>query len=236
VNLLALIRAACAELSLPPPSGVAGNADPLVTQMLAIANSEGRDLARRYGWQALTREATFTTVAAESQGTLAAIVGAAQALRYIVNATIWDRTSGEPIRGPRDGATWQGYKAVTFASPYSEYRIRGNELVFMPAPAAGHTCAFEYVSRYWCSNAAGSVFADALAADTDLCLVDDELVLMGILWRWRKAKGFDYAEEHLAYERQVADAMARDCTKATLDLAGPPTHEAPLAIPRRIGT
>ena len=106
MNLLALIRAACAELSLPPPSGVVGNADPLVTQMLAIANSEGRDLARLYGWQALTREATFTTVAAESQGTLAAIVGALQALRYIVNATIWDRTSGEPIRGPRDGATW----------------------------------------------------------------------------------------------------------------------------------
>lgn len=234
MNLLAIVRAACAELSLPQPSAVVGATDQTSVLMLALANSEGRDLARRYAWQALTYEATFTTVATESQGELADIVSG-QLVRYIVNDTIWNRTTGEPVLGPRPGRIWQGYKAVTFASPFYEYRLRGNELLFIPTPTAGHTCAFEYVSRYWCTDSAGTTYRDAFAADTDLGLVDDELLLSGLLWRWRKAKGFDYAEEHMHHERQVADAMARDGTKAVLTL-----HETrsdlPTAIPRVIGS
>ena len=236
MNLLAIVRAACAELSLPPPSAVVGGTGGTETLMLALANSEGRDLARRFGWQALTHEATFTTAATESQGTLASIVGVSQSLRYIINDTIWNRTTGEPVCGPRAPRTWQGYKAVTFSSPIYEYRIRGNELLFIPTPTAGHTCAFEYISRYWCTDSAGTTYRDAFAADTDLCVVDDELMLMGLIWRWRKAKGFDYAEEHLSYERQVADAMARDGTKPRLDLGGGTYSEVPVAIPRVIGS
>ena len=235
MNLLAIVKAACAELSLPQPGAVVGSTDSTAVLMLALANTEGRDLARRYGWQAITYEATFTTAATESQGTLASIIGASQELRYIVNDTIWNRTTGDPVLGPRSGRTWQAYKAQTFSAPVYEYRIRGNTLLFMPTPTAGQTCAFEYVSRYWCTDLAGTTYRDAFSADTDLCLVDDELVLMGLLWRWRKAKGFDYAEEHLAYERQVADAMARDGGKATLSLGGE-TSDAPIAIPRLIGS
>lgn len=131
---------------------------------------------------------------------------------------------------------WQSYKAQTFTSPLAEYRLRGNELLFLPAPTAGQTCAFEYVSRYWLTDSGGSTYRDAFAADSDLPLVDDELMLTGILWRWRKVKGFDYAEEQLAYERQVADAMARDGTKAILDLGGAQPSAVPYAIPRVIGS
>ncbi len=235
MNLLALVRAACAELSLPQPSAVVSSTDATTVLMLACANAEGRDLARRYAWQAITHEATFTTVATESQGTLSSLV-APQSLRYIVGRTIWNRTTGEPIIGPRSGATWQGYKAITFASPTYEYRIRGDELLFMPTPTAGQTCAFEFVSRYWCTDSTGATYRDAFAADTDLCVVDDELILTGLIWRWRKAKGFDYAEEQLAHERQVADAMARDGTKPKIDMGGPQPSSIPQAIPRLIGS
>lgn len=236
MNLLAIVRAACAELTLPQPSAVIGSTDTTAVQLLALANNEGRALSRRYGWQAITREATFTTVAAESQGSLASIVGASQSLRYIVNDTIWNRTTGEPVLGPRTGQTWQAYKAQTFTSPLAEYRLRGDALLFLPAPAAGQTCAFEYVSRYWCTDATGTTHRDAFASDTDVPLVSDELMLLGVLWRWRKAKGFDYAEELAEYERQAADAMARDGTKSKIDLAGPPPTETTIAIPRLIGT
>lgn len=234
MNLLAIVRAACAELSLPQPSAVVGATDQTSVLMLALANSEGRDLSRRYPWQALVREATFTTLAAESQGTLASIIGS-ELLRYIVNDTIWNRTTGDPVIGPRSGPVWQGYKATTFASPFAEYRIIGNTLKFLPAPTAGQTCAFEYVSRYWCTDSTGATPRDAFAADTDLTLVDDELVLSGLLWRWRKAKGFDYADEHMHYERQVADAMARDGTKPVLNLCSE-TAPGETAIARVIGS
>ena len=43
---------------------------------------------------------------------------------------------------------------------------------------------------------------------------------MGIIWRWKQAKGLAYAEDYNKYERRVADAVAREATKPVLDLAG----------------
>jgi hypothetical protein len=235
MNLLAIVRAACAELTLPQPSAVVGSTEAVSAQMLALANSEGRDLARRYGWEALTHEATWTTVATESQGTLASIIGGTQELRYIVNDTLWNRSTGEPIVGPRAPRIWQSYKAVTFSAPVYEYRLRGGNLLILPVPTAGHTGAFEYVSRCWCTDVSGATYRTAFAADTDVPLLDDELILAGLLWRWRKAKGFDYAEELLHYERQVADAMARDGSKPVLSLNGGGDSNVEVAIPRVIG-
>lgn len=217
MNLLAIIQSAAAALNLPSPSAVVNSTDATAVQLLELANTEGRDLARRYPWQALIGEATFTTVATESQGAMETL---APGYRYILGDTIWNRTSGLPVYGPVPAPEWQAYLASAITGPNSSYRIRGGTLRFSPVPAAGETCAFEYVSRYWCTDSTGATSRAAFASDQDLCLVDDELVLLGIQWRWRKAKGFEYSEEFMLYERQVADAMARDGTKATLNLGG----------------
>jgi hypothetical protein len=195
-----------------------------------LLNEEGRALSSRFGWEVLTREATFVTLAAESQGTVASIIGATHRMRYIVNNTIWNRTRLWPVCGPQDSQNWQGYKALSVTGPISQYRLRGGEILFMPTPTAGETCAFEYVDRHWCTNLAGSTFQSALVADTDVMLLDDELMLQGLRWRWRAAKKLDYTEDFLTYERMVADAMARDGTKPTLSLASGNSEYSPFVI------
>jgi hypothetical protein len=32
----------------------------------------------------------------------------------------------------------------------------------------------------------------------------------GVIWRWKAAKGLEYAEDYNKYERLVADQMGRD--------------------------
>ena len=77
----------------------------------------------------------------------------------------------------------------------------------------------------------GSEQRRAISNDEDEVLLDDEIVLAGIEWRWRKAKGLQYAEDFNAYERMVADAMNRDATKRTLSLANKrSTRERSIAI------
>jgi hypothetical protein len=235
VNLLEIIQSACADLTLPEPAAVVGSTDATASQLLEIANKEGRDLARCYAWQTLIEEATFTTVATESQGALTTLAGTD--FRYIVGDTIWNRTTGIPVCGPVVPSEWQAVLANSFTGPYPQWRIRGGTLRFLPVPTAGQTCAFEYVSKNWCTDSTGVTTRAAFASDQDLCLVDDELVLLGIQWRWRKAKGFEYSEEFLLYERQVADAMARDGGKRKLNLAGRDgDSSASYAINRVIGS
>lgn len=237
MNALQIIQAAAVDIGIPVPNVAVAATDPQTRQLVGLLNKEGRALSRRYTWQALCHECTFTTVAAESQGTLAAIVGSNPAIRTIRNETFWNRSTRQPVLGPVSAGTWQGYKASVNASPYVEYRIRGNEILLNPVPSAGETCAFEYVTKDWCTNADGDEFYDTLQADTDELLLDSELALLGLKWRWKHAKGLEYGEDLTEYERQVNDAISADGTKPRLNLSGNSIDaNMPRAIPRLIGS
>lgn len=232
MNALEIIQRAANAIGLPEPTIALASTDVQVIQLVELLNTEGRALSMRYGWQALTREATFTTVATESQGTIESIIGPDHKMRYIVQSTIWNRSLQQPVLGPQDVQNWQGYKAIGITGPASSYRIRGGELLFMPAPTAGETCAFEYVDRHWCTDDTGATFQSNLVADDDEVLLDDEIMLQGLQWRWRAAKKLDYTEDFVTYENMVADAMARDGTKPTLSLAsGNNSYDPLLVIP-----
>lgn len=236
MNVLDVIEAVCASVGIAAPSSAVASSQPQAKQLVELFNQEGRALSTRYSWERLIHETTFTTQAAESQGTVASIVGASRELRYVVNETLWNRTTGEPIYGPRSARTWQGYKAVAFAGPYPEYRIRGGELLLLPAPTAGQTIAFEYVSRSWLTDSTGSTYYTAADADTDVVLLPEELMVLGVEWRWRRAKGLEYAAVFQDYEYAVLNEMSRDGTKPVIDLGRSEDDQIPQAIPRVIGT
>jgi len=207
---------------LSVPATVAGSTDSQVTQVAALLEEEGNDLAQRYPWEGITFEATHTTTAAESQGTVASI--ATNGFRYIKNETIWDRTDQLPVIGPMSGTEWQTLKAVTSNGPRYRYRIRGGLLLVNPAPAANHAWAFEYVSKNWILGADGTTYKQYFTLDTDTMLIPEELLLSGLRWRWKKEKGLDYAEDFRTYEAQISDAMGRDGGKERLNMGVDPTR------------
>lgn len=50
---------------------------------------------------------------------------------------------------------------------------------------------------------------ETLITDSDLCLFDDDLVILGLQWRFMRAKGLDYAAVQAEYERAKSRAAAR---------------------------
>lgn len=220
MSVLEVIQRATNALGIPEPSTAYANTQDDVVQLVELLNQEGRSLSSRHDWQNLTYEVSFTTVATESQGTLASIIGATQDLRKIVNDTIWNRTQQVPICGPLSREMWQARKAMAWTGPYSEYRIRGNTLRFDPVPTAGETCYFEYVSSMWCTDSTGVTYRRNVAADTDVFLLDDEIILAGLEWRFLRKKGLSYAEEFASYETLVQQAIARDGTRPVLSMDG----------------
>lgn len=219
MTALSIAQTVCARIGLPLPTSAVGSTDTQVLQVVALINQEGLELAQRpsYGWTFLQAEASFTTLAAESQGAIATL---APGLRFIVNDTIWNRTLIRPIFGPLSPQRWQQLKASNVSGPWNQYRIRGANLIFIPIPAAGQNCYFEYASNNWCTDTTGAIPRSAFLQDTDLCLFSEELVTLGATWRWKSAKGLPYAEDFNTYEKQVIDAMARDGSKDILDMGG----------------
>lgn len=224
MSLLSIVQDCCEELGIQSPSSVVGNTDRQVIQILQIANREGRDLLARYPWTAAIREATFTQAAASLQGTMTSL---AAGFDYIMNDTMWNRTTSLPIMGPVASRDWQTLQAFPVTGPYQQFRIRDGKLYFDPVGAnATDTIAFEYKSKYFCESSGGTDQTE-WSADADIGLLDEELMKLGIVWRWLKRKGLDYAEDFATYERRVLDAMARDGGKRTLYTDSTKTDRAP---------
>jgi len=241
MSVLDIVRDVCGEVGITQPTSLVGSTDLQVIQLLGLLNTEGRELAARssLGWQALIQEKVFTTITQQDQGPLVggSILQASDNYRHILNETIWNRSKRIPMFGPRAPRVWQGFVALTFAGPFGEYRIRGGHLLILPVPIANDTVAFEYVTRNWVQSFDGSTFSDKIKADTDIPLLDAEIIQAGLRWRWLRAKRLDYAEEFNTYESRVIDALARDGTKARLSLGGDALADSriPIAIPRLIG-
>jgi hypothetical protein len=212
MSLLSLIADVCTDpgVGIAQPTTVINNANPNIVAVLNLANKEGAELASRHDWQNLIQQHTFTSVAAEAQPD--ALPGDAETEpydRFVYGAEIWNRTANQKYAGPVSGRDWQILKQGVSGGVTGWWRIFGNQLNIFPAPTAGQTLALEYVTKNWCESADG-VGRKKWAADDDVGRVPERLMTLGIIWRWRRAQGFDYAEELATYEREVERASSRD--------------------------
>lgn len=219
MSLLTIIQDACGELGIVQPSAVVSSTDTQTLQLLAIADKEGKDLARRFDWQILQKEATFTTTATATQTAISTL---ATDFGRIVNRSMWNRTESRPIHGPLTPQQWQKRTAAAAQVGVTYYfRIRGDALMFNPAPATGQTIAFEYISKNWCQSSGGTA-QSAWAADTDTAIIDEELIRLGVVWRFKQAKGLEYAEDFRSYEEALKDMFGPDAGNDNVDMTGEP--------------
>jgi len=227
MSMLSLVQRHCRRSNIPVPSTVYGSTDDQILQIMALLEEEGNDLSSRGDWQVLTLEATHTTVATESQGTINSI--ASNGFNYVKNSTMWDRTETLPVY-VIDGVDWQAEKGFAITSPHYQARIRGGELLAIPTPVAGNTWAFEYISKNWILGADTTTYSQYFNLDTDELLLPEEILLKGLRWRWKKEKGFEYAEDFTSYEFMVKDALGRQGIHKNLHMSDGRTSRSPHII------
>lgn len=220
MSMLTTIQAFCERTGLPVPPTVYGTTDPQIRQVRALLEEIGNDMARRGSWQGITFEASLTTAATESQGAMTTLCP--NGFRNIKNQTIWSRSRRLPVCGPLDAAQWQMLKALFVNGPYYRFRIRGDALLVNPTPPAGESWYWEYVSKNWITDSTGVTYKQYFTSDTDLIVVPDDVLLMGLRWKWKAEKGMDYAEDFATYESQVKDAMGMDGGKHKIGMDDAP--------------
>lgn len=228
MSLRTIIQNVAADLALSEPSTVIGNSNSQIKQLLQLAQREGKDLASRYRWRALVRQEQFTYSTGDTdQGALNGTVVSDGDVEYIIGETFWNQTLDEPVRGPLSDAEIEQLAAFPVTGPYERWWISGKNLYIDPAPTSADTAQFAYKSTFWCETSGGTGQAK-WAADTDVGRLDENIMELGILWRWLRRKGMDYSEEFKTYETRVADAMARDGgQKPRLRMDGSRTSRTP---------
>ena len=214
MTLLSIVQDCCNEVGFPSqPSAVVGDNDFL--QHLRLLNREGKALAR-WEWQRLVKEDTITLVTSDQDYALATDY------RYMVPSTQWNRDDQRQLIW-LNSQEWQFFKGWTSVNGLNlRARIRNNQLEFEQTIVAGDdgkTIAYEYVSANWCEDSGGTG-QSAFAADTDVGVLDEELLTLGLIWRFKRAKGLDWADDWAEYQTQVRLAKAQDGQARKLKMQG----------------
>lgn len=204
MSLLTIAQAAARRVGIGRPAVVAAASDDLTLQLFDLANESVEDLGKRHGWRQTRVPVTFVTVAAQAQPNALP----ADYDRMAPGQTMWNRDQRLQVVGPAGAEDWARINALQLVSgPNLVFRLVGTGLMLYPAPAAGQTIAFEYVSANRVKAADGST-KPLFTADTDVVLFPEHLIQKDLVWRWKQAKGLDYAEDmrtfELAFEREAA--------------------------------
>jgi hypothetical protein len=218
MTLLTICQDAAKEIGVPSPTSVVGTSDTTNVQLLAAANRVGKDLVTGYDWEVLIKEEEHTTLAAESQGAMTTI---ATDFMRISNDTMWNRTTNRKYYGPLNNSQWQQLKASATSGITNHFRIRGGVLLVNPAPPSGEKIFFEYIGKNWVITSGSSANAVAYAADANTTVLDEDLITLGVIWRFLKQKGLPYDNQFQEYRLKLSEKQSKDGAKQIIRMAGP---------------
>jgi hypothetical protein len=186
---------------------VVGSTDLTAQILFRFANQAGKELMRYHDWQALTVEVSATSTATVIQS---GMLPAADYDRMAYNAEVWNRSDDLRYTGPTPQRFWQQLQTGVSGGVVGWWRIIGGELNLYPAPSAGKIIAFEYISKRWARSSL-SVAQSKFMADTDTTVLDEDLLTLDMVWRFRQSRGFaQYAEDLATCEREKEKAASRD--------------------------
>lgn len=216
--LLDLIQDVSRQLGMSTPTVVMTSNDQRVLELLVMANSTGDELSRRYEWQELTFQATFTSNSTIDQGYLTGSI--ATDFGRFVDQTFWDRNLRQNIIGPVTAQEWQSDLSFAVVGPPYKFIVQSDILKVGPtAIGSGHTMVFNYITKNWCQSSGGTG-QSSFAADTDTTRIPQELFKLSLIWRWKQAKGLAYAEDMESAEEQIERYTGQNAGRRVLFVGG----------------
>jgi len=218
-TLKQIVQETCRRGGMPLPSSVVGSTVPQVQTLLGLMNELLDDLYTRKTYQQVIREATFTSVALASQGSIHTLADTGFVM--VMPGTFFNRTTGLAVEMGLSGAEWQAVEASSgVAGPFYQARLRNDQLLLSPTPAAGEAFAFEYQSNAFVLNTTTGAYQTTWEADTDTFLLPDGLAIAWLRAAYKREKGLEYAEDAIRYETFLGALGTKDNTARPIDMSG----------------
>ncbi len=209
MTLLSIANAVADETNGPRPVTVAGNTNPEALKILRLINKVGTRLMKIYPWNILRAEKAFTASGNEIALTAANMPSG---FNRFVPETFWDRDSNNLISGPVSPVEWNGLKVQTFSSENKKFIYRAGDVLTAPVIDSGVNLAFEYVSENWADIAAGGTVKSAFSIDTDVALLEEEMIIAVTVYEWLKSQEQPYIAAAIAARDAIDLEVRNDAT------------------------
>jgi hypothetical protein len=190
LTALQIMQQAAVELGLPKPLAVTSNQEATGQQLLALLNTLGMDLVQAFPWQQLSFMGSFATKTGQPSYDLP------ENYSYYIDQTFWDMSNNWPLIGPMSAQDWQTVTAgIATITPREAFRIFQNKIELFPTPGSDsptENMSYQYVSKNWVeSGQTPGIYQPAIIQDTDVPVLDSNLLIKGLKVKMWSAKGLN---------------------------------------------
>ncbi len=216
MSALTIVQDASSAMGLTQPSTIESASDSQVVKMLSLLNRLGNRLNRSFDWQTMVRKANFTTDGS-SEYVISASPVSITDFANITTPLIYNYTDNRAIMGM--GANEDQLRRMYNITNISDnkFRILNDKLIFDSAIPSGQDLHFEYKSTNWVIPVSGSD-KSAFNLDTDTSYLDEELLTLGLIYKFKNEQGLTYDEEFRDYQMCLSDLKDQDKDKRLVDL------------------
>lgn len=210
MSVLSAAQSAMVRLVGRRPSTIFSTTDQTEMQIADLINEVATDIMKGHDWRAITKIATV-----EGDGTQAAFALPADYDRMVLAQSVHDGASWFWNYTP--AGSMDEWMAMTHGNSGSIspgwWILLDRKLQFSPAPTG--TATYPYISRAFGRSAPASGTGvitpiSSFTKDDDTFLLDERLLTLGVIWRFREQKGIGYAEDLTNYEAALSQEQARD--------------------------
>jgi len=215
MSLLTICQNVCAVVGWPKPAAIAASSDATAQQLFGLANLELQRLSEKYNWPHLEVEYAFPTVAAQTLYALPAD------FRVLAENAVFDASEYYAVKGSQGLPYWQLLKYGKLGSlSRTRFRVQyPNQIELTPAPVnVRNMVSVYYTKNHAINNVGGAI--PKYAVDSDVSRVPESLVELGLMWRFRRAKGLDYSAERAEYDDTVAAQYAASISLGEIPVGG----------------
>lgn len=202
--ILAALQSASLRIAGQRPASFFGSSELLAQELADLSNEVANDICQYQDWQKLTKVHNIT-----GDGSAEEYDFPADYSRQLLNADMQDLESW----------AW-GYQHITDINDFlfqkqrgmiltpGAWIIYGGQMHFTPAPSGD--ASFPYISKNYAIDSATLNPKAAFDADTDEFILEERLLTLGLIWRWREMKGLGFAGDQEAFTKALDEYASKD--------------------------
>jgi hypothetical protein len=207
MSVLSACQSAMVRLVGRKPQTVFSSTNQMEIEIADLATDVAVDIMKSHDWRALTKFHTLTGDGSTTEFDLPSDFDRIVLAQRITDTSnwLWGYSSAQTLEDWMV-ITNSGFAAVT----PGWWVILDGKMQFSPAPTSGSPAKFAYISKNIARAAAGGAPIATFTDDGDSFVLEDRLLTLGLIWRWKAQKGLEYAEDMANFEKAFSENAGRD--------------------------
>lgn len=214
-NILDIAKSAANMCAVQEPATLVNPTTQNDQLFASVVQSTLDSLMRSCDWQTLEREAVLYTNDGQKNYALDSI---APDIYSIISGSLWDKGSMRSVIGGMTQESWRQHKQYHIPVVDIYFKIQNNQIMFLKNPGCLEI-RFGYRSNAVVIDQKTAEPKTSITKDSDVPVFDEYLVKLGIIWRWLKRSGMDYAEEYDEYVHELNKSYALAKAPGEINLA-----------------